>query len=146
MWRPHLLGVIGTCGQDPKIGIELHRIRIDDDTTKAFSQRKCQRRFASGRRPADHHKGAGGNGHVYFAVVSHADIWFTETIPEQKEGPAKVHYLAVFSSSTRTDATIAEGMSLLDGALSDPEKATTLSDGQAFEIKVAARLLTIGTR
>ena len=29
-------------------------------------------------------------------------------------------------------------MSLLDGALSDPEKATTLSDGQAFEIKVGS--------
>ena len=48
-----------------------------------------------------------------------------------------MHYLAVFSSSTRTDATIAEGISLLDGALPDPETATTLSAGRAFEIGVA---------
>ena len=47
-----------------------------------------------------------------------------------------MHYLAVFSSSSRVDATIEEVVSLLDGIPSDAETATVLKEGQAFEIDV----------
>ena len=73
-------------------------------------------------------------------MVSHAVIWFTETGSESKKGPAKVHYLAVFSSSSRDDASIEEVIGLLGGKPSDPGTATTLHEGQAFELKVGAEV------
>ena len=57
-----------------------------------------------------------------------------------KKGPAKVHYLAVFSSSSRDDASIEEVIGLLGGKPSDPGTATTLHEGQAFELKVGAEV------
>ena len=58
-----------------------------------------------------------------------------------KKGPAKVHYLAVFSSSSRDDASIEEVVELLGGRPSDPGTANTLHEGQAFELEVGAEVL-----
>ena len=52
-----------------------------------------------------------------------------------------MHYLAVFSSSTRIDATIEEAVSLLDDMPSDAATAKTLYEGQAFEIKVGSEAI-----
>ena len=51
-----------------------------------------------------------------------------------------MHYLAVFSSSSRDDASIEEVIKLLGGKPSEPGTATTLHDGQAFELKVGAEV------
>lgn len=51
-----------------------------------------------------------------------------------------MHYLAVFSSSSRDDASIEEVIGLLGGKPSDPGTATTLHEGQAFELKVGAEV------
>ena len=51
-----------------------------------------------------------------------------------------MHYLAVFSSSYRDDASIEEVIGLLGGKPSDPGTATTLHEGQAFELKVGAEV------
>lgn len=51
-----------------------------------------------------------------------------------------MHYLAVFSSSSRDDASIEEVIGLLGDKPSDLEKATTLLEGQAFELKVGAEV------
>ena len=51
-----------------------------------------------------------------------------------------MHYLAVFSSSSRDDASIEEVIELLGGKPSEPGTATTLHEGQAFELKVGAKV------
>ena len=51
-----------------------------------------------------------------------------------------MHYLAVFSSSSRDDASIEEVIELLGGKPSEPGPATTLHEGQAFELKVGAEV------
>ena len=51
-----------------------------------------------------------------------------------------MHYLAVFSSSSRDDASIEEVIELLGGKPSEPGTATTLHEGQAFELKVGAEV------
>ena len=52
-----------------------------------------------------------------------------------------MHYLAVFSSSSRDDASIEEVVELLGGRPSDPGTANTLHEGQAFELEVGAEVL-----
>ena len=52
-----------------------------------------------------------------------------------------MHYLAVFSSSSRDNASIEEVVELLDGRPSDPGTANTLHEGQAFELEVGAEVL-----
>ena len=60
--------------QNAQITIQLHGISIDDHPVKARRKRHGKCRFASSRRPGNHHIAAGGNG--VLQVVSHQLLCF----------------------------------------------------------------------
>ena len=58
-----------------------------------------------------------------------------------------MHQIAVFSSSTRNDLAIEEGLTLLAGAgiAADPASAVTLAAGAAFEIAIDSETAQIAS-
>ena len=62
--------------------------------------------------------------------------------PEQNEGPDTVHYLAVFSSSTRDDLSIDEVTAFLEDVPKSGTSATILDDGRAIEVNLGTTAIT----